>query len=1055
MSPKRYPEADPKPDFAAIEKNVLEYWKQDGTFEAAVAARPTEVGGKSNAYVFYDGPPFANGLPHYGHLATGFVKDVIPRYRTMRGQRVPRRFGWDCHGLPAELEVEKEIGVSGRSAILEYGIENFNAQCRVSVLRFTRDWEWYVTRQARWVSFADSYKTMDLSYMESVMWAFKALWDKGLVYEGYRVVPYSWAVQTALSNFEARLDNSFRERDDPALTVAFTILPAAGEPAVKFLVWTTTPWTLPSNLALCVNPNLDYAVMRKEDKHLVLAMSALARYERELSGYQQVGVVRGATLVGRSYEALFPYFKDAPNAFRVIPGTFVSADEGTGIVHIAPGFGEDDLEVATAEGIPVVVPVDDAGRFTSEVTDYVGQNVITEGNPKIIADLKRRPGFVLRHEQVRHNYPHCWRTDTPLIYRAINAWYVRVSDFRDRMAELNRGIHWVPAHIRDGLFGNWLAHARDWNISRNRFWGAPIPVWKSDDPSHPRIDVYGSLDEIERDFGIRPNDLHRPHIDELVRPNPDDPTGRSMMRRVNDVLDCWFESGAMPFAQLHYPFENKELFEQNFPGDFIVEYVAQTRGWFYTLMVLSTALFDCAPFRNCVCHGVVLDEHNQKLSKRLRNYPDPTEVFETYGADALRGYMLASPLMEGGDLAMAKDGTDIAKWMRLIVIRLWNAYQFFTLYANIDGVEARFRPRPTALLDRYIVAKTRELIVCVQESLDRYDIPGAYAALPPFIEALNNWYIRGRRSTFWADQDPDDKQTAFDTLYTVLVLFCRATAPLMPLITEHIYRGLTGERSVHLTDWPDISMLKQEADLVREVDFAREICSSVLTLREANRRRIRLPLKTMTIAHPDAKILQPHLETIADEINVKSVCLVDDVGQFGVREVKVNSKIGARLGDKMKDILAAQRKKEWSLLSDGRLEIAGIVLEPTDFELRVKTSGELIAEPIDRWRGLVILDAHIYPDLQEEGWARDMVRLIQNARKQAQLNITDRIIVRADVPAKLRSALEKHAGSIRDQTLALELRFASPSARGFRVSEDIDGYEVEFTIERVAASSQF
>ena len=1051
MARHRYHEADPKPDFTFIEKEILDYWKADRTFEDSVFARPSNIDGKSNLFVFYDGPPFANGLPHYGHLATGFVKDVIPRYRTMRGERVTRRFGWDCHGLPAELEVEKEIGISGRSAILEYGIETFNAQCRVSVLRFTRDWEWYVTRQARWVSFADSYKTMDLSYMESVMWAFKTLWDKGLVYEGYRVVPYSWAVQTALSNFETRLDNSFRERDDPALTVAFTLRTAV-EPVLKLLVWTTTPWTLPSNLALCIHPDLDYAVLHNEKDYFVLATSAVARYARELGSYRQVDVVKGSSLVGRRYEPLFPYFKGTTNAFRVIPATFVSADEGTGIVHIAPGFGEDDLDVAKAEGIPIVIPVDDAGRFTSEVPDYVGQNVILEANPRIIADLKRRPGVVLRHEQVRHNYPHCWRTDTPLIYRAINAWYVRVSDFRDRMAELNQTIHWVPEHVREGLFGNWLANARDWNISRNRFWGAPIPVWKSDDPRYPRVDVYGSLDEIERDFGVRPTDLHRPYIDELLRPNPDDPTGHAMMRRVSDVLDCWFESGTMPFAQLHYPFENKDVFEQNFPGDFIVEYVAQTRGWFYTLMALSTALFDCAPFRNCVCHGVVLDEHNQKLSKRLRNYPDPTDVFESYGADALRGYMLASPLMEGGDLAMSKDGTDISKWMRLVIIRLWNAYQFFTLYANLDCVEAMFSINQTAPLDRYILAKTREFIGRVQESLDQYAIPSAYAALLPFIEVLNNWYIRARRSTFWADQDLEGKKAAYDTLYTVLLLFCRAAAPLLPLVTEHIYRALTGERSVHLTDWPDIRLLDPEVDLVREMDLAREVCSSVLTLREAHHRRTRLPLKAMTIAHPEAKILHPHIGTIAEEINVKSVRLLDDVSQYGVREVKVNSKIGARLGSKMKDILAAQRKNEWSLLTDGRLEIAGVVLGPNDFEIRIKTSGDVIAEPIDHWRGLIIVDTNIYPDLQEEGWARDMVRLIQNARKQAQFKITDRIIVHANLPPELRRAFEKHEGHIRDQTLALELKFGGP-LHGFRVSEDIDGHEVEFTIERIAAGA--
>jgi isoleucyl-tRNA synthetase len=1051
MAKTRYPDAEPKPDFSSIEKDVLEYWKRDRTFEASVEHRSREGDGNSNAYVFYDGPPFANGLPHYGHLATGFVKDLIPRYRTMRGQHVPRRFGWDCHGLPAELEVEKEIGVSGRNAIIQYGIENFNAQCRVSVLRYTHEWEWYVTRQARWVSFADAYKTMDLSYMESVIWAFKTLWDKGLVYEGYRVVPYSWAVQTALSNFETRLDNSYRERVDPALTIGFALRPEPGEPAnVQLLVWTTTPWTLPSNLALSVHPELDYVVLQKNDDRVILAAGALARYKHELDGYSEVAAIKGAALLGRTYTPLFPFFKDTPNAFRVIGGTFVNADDGTGIVHIAPGFGEDDLAVAKAEGIPIVVPVDEAGRFTAEVPDYVGQNVILEANANIIADLKRRKHVVYRHEQFRHNYPHCWRTDQPLIYRAVDAWYVKVSEFRDRMVALNQDIDWVPAHVREGLFGNWLANARDWNISRNRFWGTPIPVWRSDDPNYPRIDVYGSLDEIERDFGIRPNDLHRPHIDELVRPNPDDPTGKAMMRRVSDVFDCWFESGAMPFAQLHYPFENKDRFEANFPGDFIVEYVAQTRGWFYTLMVLSAALFGCAPFRNCICHGVVLDEQNRKLSKRLRNYPDPTDVFETYGADALRGYMLSSPLMLGGDLAMSKDGSDIAKWMRLVIIRLWNAFHFFTLYANVDGIETKFRVDQTKLLDRYIIAKAREMIERVETALDRYDIPAAYEALPPFIEALNNWYIRSRRASFWSDDKSADKQAAYDTLFTVLVLFCRASAPLLPLITEHIYRALTGERSVHLTDWPDSGSLPRDAELVREIDLARDACSSVLTLREAHRRRTRLPLRSLVIAHPQAQILKQHVDTIADEVNVKSVELTEKVTEYGTREIKVNSKIGARLGSKMKEVLAAQRRNEWSMLPDGRVEIAGILLEPTDFELRIRTESDVSAEPIDQWRGLVMLDTRIYPELQEEGWARDFVRLVQNARKEAKFNITDRIAVHANVPTDLRSALERHERHIRDQTLAVRFNLGGAAVTGHRVQDDIDGRRVEFSIERMA-----
>jgi isoleucyl-tRNA synthetase len=561
-----YPPATAAPDFAAMEREMLEYWRDRRIFERSVELRPSRVNQASNEFVFYDGPPFANGLPHYGHLVTGFVKDLIPRYQTMRGRRVERRFGWDCHGLPAELTSEKELGLSGRQQILDYGVGKFNAHCRTSVLRFTREWQYYVTRQGRWVDFKTDYKTMDLGFMESVLWAFKRLWEKGLVYEGYRVVPYSWAVQTPLSNFETRLDNAYRERQDPALTVAFLLDPVPGESVPsRLLAWTTTPWTLPSNLALAVGPNIEYAVYEKDGHRVILAAAAAERYSRELADFRRVGTTVGGALAGRRYEPLFPYFRDLrqQKAFTVLAASFVEVGEGTGCIHIAPGFGEDDLELSLAAGLPLVVPVDEAGRFTAEIADYVGQNVI-EANKPIIRDLKTR-GLVFRHETYVHSYPHCWRTDTPLIYKAINAWYVKVTAFRERMTELNRGIQWIPEHIRDGQFGNWLENARDWNISRNRFWGCPIPVWRSDDPRYPRIDVYGSLDEIAADFGIRPTDLHKPMIDQLVRPNPDDPSGESVMRRVPEVLDVWFDSGSMPFAQLHYPFENRQRFDDNFP----------------------------------------------------------------------------------------------------------------------------------------------------------------------------------------------------------------------------------------------------------------------------------------------------------------------------------------------------------------------------------------------------------------------------------------------------------------------------------------------------------
>ncbi|MEO7837148.1 MAG: isoleucine--tRNA ligase, partial [Acidimicrobiales bacterium] len=629
-----YPDVPRQPDLPRIEDAVLEYWADDDTFRSSVQQR---AAGEAE-FVFYDGPPFANGLPHYGHLLTGYVKDAVPRYQTMRGRRVERRFGWDCHGLPAEMEAEKELGISGHVAINEFGVARFNDACRTSVLRYTREWRSYVTRQARWVDFDNDYKTLDPTYMESVIWAFKQLWEKGLIYEGYKVLPYCWECETPLSNFETRLDDAYRPRQDPAVTVMFEL--DSGE---HVLVWTTTPWTLPSNLALAVGPGIDYVVLEEAGVRYLVGEVMLASYEKELGGAERVGSMKGTELVGRHYRPLFPFFATTPNAFRVLAGDFVNTEEGTGIVHLAPGFGEDDQRVCEQAGIPVVVPVDERARFTAEVPDYAGLQVF-EANAEVIRDLKAM-GAVVRHDSYDHSYPHCWRTDTPLVYRAIGSWFVDVTAIKARAIELNSKISWVPEHIRDGAFGKWLENARDWSISRNRFWGSPIPVWKSDDPAYPRLDVYGSLDELERDFGVRPDDLHRPGIDELTRPNPDDPTGRSTMRRVEEVLDCWFESGSMPYAQVHYPFENRAWFDNHFPADFIVEYVGQTRAWFYNLHVLSTALFDKPAFDSCVVHGVILGKDGRKASKRLRNFTDPEEMFATFGADAVRWFLLSSPVL--------------------------------------------------------------------------------------------------------------------------------------------------------------------------------------------------------------------------------------------------------------------------------------------------------------------------------------------------------------------------------------------------------------------------
>jgi isoleucyl-tRNA synthetase len=1013
-------ELSPTPSFPALEQEVLAYWETDNTFQASIDQRDSGPDG-ANEFVFYDGPPFANGLPHYGHLLTGFVKDVVPRYQTMRGRRVERRFGWDCHGLPAEVEAERELGITTKREIETLGVERFNEACRRSVLRYTAEWEHYVTRQARWVDFSGAYKTLDLSYMESVMWAFKRLYEKGLVYEGFRVLPYCWRCETPLSNAETRMEEVYRDRRDPALTVAVEL-----ESGELLLVWTTTPWTLPSNLAVAVNPSVEYAVVDKEGVRYILAAARLAAYERELGDAKRVGTLLGQQLVGRRYTPLFDFLSDTPNAFRVLAADFVSVEEGTGAVHLAPAFGEEDQAVCDLAEIPTVVTVDAHARFTSVVSAYEGLQVF-EANQPIISDLKRR-GVVLRHDSHTHSYPHCWRCETPLIYKAVSSWFVEVTKLRDRMVALNQQITWVPAHVRDGAFGNWLANARDWSISRNRFWGTPIPVWKSDDPAYPRVDVYGSLDELERDFGVRLTDLHRPYIDRLTRPNPDDPTGRSTMRRVPDVLDVWFDSGSMPFAQVHYPVENAEWFEHHYPGDFIVEYIGQTRGWFYTLHVLATALFDRPSFRTCVSHGIVLGQDGRKMSKSLRNYPDPLEMFDRYGADAMRWALLSSPLMRGGEGAVAE--TIIRDAVRQGLHPLWNAYYFFTLYANAESTTARWRTESPHVLDRYALAKLRDTVVATTKALDDYDIPGAYATVRSFLDVLTNWYVRRSRARFWAgDQD------AFDTLYTVLEVLTRLAAPLLPMVTEEIWRGLTGGRSVHLTDWPRPDCLPGDEALVAAMDTARDVCSAALGLRKAKGLRVRLPLGRLTVAAPDAPRLAPLVDLIRDEVNVKEVVLTQDLTSHGRWVLSVVPRVlGPRLGRDVQRVIRAVKDGDWSVSGEG-VVAGGVRLREGEYELRlVPTDADSSASLPSSTGfvgegGVVALDTTVTPELAREGVARDVIRAVQQARREAGLEVSDRIeLVVASPHAEVRDAVDAHLDLVAAETLALRTRVEPGSA---------------------------
>ena len=1044
----RYPEVDPQPNFPALERSVIESWQREGTFLQSIEQRDPGQQGE-NEFVFYDGPPFANGLPHYGHLITSYIKDVFPRYQTLRGRRVERRFGWDCHGLPAEMEAERELGVSGRASIMEFGIDRFNEHCRTSVMKYTQEWERYIDRAARWVDFENDYKTLDLPYMESLIWAVKQLHEKGLLYEGYKVMPYSWAAQTPLSLHETRLDDSYRERQDPAVTVRFELIPEADEEVpTDLLAWTTTPWTLPSNLALAVGEEIEYTAYNLNGRRVILGTETVSKLEKELADAEEVGTLQGRQLVGRRYRPLFDFFAETKNAFQVLAAEFVNTDEGTGVVHLAPGFGEDDMATCEAAGIPIVCPVDDAGEFTAEVPDWQGLQVF-EANTPIIRAL-RAGEKVVREESYVHNYPHCWRTDTPLIYKALDSWYVNVVAIRDRMVALNQEINWIPGSVRDGLMGKWLEGARDWAISRNRFWGTPIPVWKSDNPEYPRMDVYGSLDEIERDFGVRLTDLHRPTVDDLVRPNPDDPSGQSMMRRVPEVLDCWFESGSMPFAQVHYPFENKDWFEHHFPADFITEYQAQTRGWFYLMIVMATALFDKPPFKNCLCHGVVLAEDGKKLSKRLRNYPDPEEVFEDIGSDALRWFLVSSPVVRGGDLRIDQDGRGIADAVRLVINPIWNAWYFFALYANADGIEAQLRTHSTQLLDRYILAKTQELVSGLEKDLDEYDLVAACTRVVAHIDALNNWYIRRSRPRFWKAEHDGDKQEAYDTLYTALVVLCRAISPLLPLVTEAIHRGLTDAPSVHLCDWPDQWAEAADPDLVAEMDRVRDVCSATLGIRAAENVRVRQPLRELIVAGSDLERIRPYLDLIADEVNVKSVTLTEDIEAYATFGLKVNAKVvGPRLGPDMKTVLGAAKRGEWNTLAEGQIEVAGHALETSEYTLTLTPREGVVCQALPGNDAIAVLDLELSPELIQEGRARDVVRAVQQARKEAGLEITDRIRLFIPLEAEWQQAAEVFDEYIREQTLAESLSNAPGPAEATRMNVQLGGHDTAIAIERV------
>ena len=1093
----------PNPSFPQLEESVLQYWDANNTFRKSIEYRPSGKGSQ-NEFVFFDGPPFANGLPHYGHLLTGYAKDVIPRYQTMRGRKVNRVFGWDTHGLPAELEAQKELGIESVEQIEKMGIAKFNNACRSSVLKYTNEWQNYVHRQARWVDFERGYKTLNIPYMESVMWAFKQLYNKGLAYKGYRVLPYCPKDQTPLSAHELRMDaDVYQNRQDTTVSVAVKL---RDEEDAYAVFWTTTPWTVPTNFAIVVGADIDYVEVRPTEgkfagKKFYIGKPLLGSYTKELGeNYEVVRELKGAEMSGWRYYPVFPYFASesalkeggtpGPNAFTIYTADYVDTSEGTGLVHQAP-YGEDDMNTLNAHEIRSVDVLDAGCKFTSDCPDYEGLYVF-DANLPILRALRAGDGplakmpedqraLLFQEKSYVHSYPHCWRCATPLIYKPVSSWFVSVTKIKERLLELNQKINWIPGNVKDGQFGKWLSNARDWSISRNRFWGSPIPVWVSDDPKYPRVDVYGSLEELKADFGDYPRDddgnvnMHRPYIDRLTRPNPDDPTGKSQMHRITDVLDCWFESGSMPFAQFHYPFENKEFFEEHFPCDYIVEYIGQTRGWFYTLHIMATALFDRPAYKNVICHGIVLGSDGQKMSKHLRNYPDVNGVFNEYGSDAMRWFLMSSPILRGGNLIVTADG--IRDTVRQVMLPIWSSYYFFTLYANAanggEGYNAR-RLRASEVsglcnMDRYLLARTRLLVERVEKCLNEFAISDACAAVSDFIDVLTNWYIRGSRDRFW-----NEDETAFNTLYTALEVFMRTIAPLAPMEAEAVWRGLTGGESVHLADWPYLvepqtlcdgeknpkagevtelgAVLASDDALVAAMDKVREVVSSTLSLRKAEQLRVRQPLANLTVVAENIDAVEPYEQVLERELNVKNVtfCTLKDASEHGlkiVHELKVNARAaGPRLGKQVQFAIKSSKSGDWHVDGSGAPVVqtpnGEVALVEGEYELvnRVESSDAQAAANMASAAmptgGFVMLDTALTSDLLAEGYARDAIRVVQDARKENGLDVTDRIALTLSVPASDVAKVEQFRDLIAKETLAtsFEVTEADSSATELRVT---------------------
>ena len=1026
-----------KVDFPKMEEDILKFWEENDICRKSIEQRPAD-----NEYVFYDGPPFATGLPHFGHFVPGTIKDAVPRYQAMKGKRVIRRFGWDCHGLPVENEVEKTLGIKGYFQVMDYGVAKFNEACRSIVLRYTNEWKHTITRMGRWVDFEHGYRTMDKDYMESVWWVFKTLYDKGLIYEGYNILPYSPQLASPLSNMEVSL-GGYKDVTDPAVTVRFK---ADGEENTYFLAWTTTPWTLPSNLALAVGPDIDYVKVLDKDSGdcYYLAENLIGKYYKDGEGCEIVSRMKGKDLKGRTYEPLFPYFADLKKqgAFVVVCGDYVTTEDGCGIVHTAPGFGEDDYNVLKGTGIPVVCPIDAECRFTDEVPDFKGK-FVKDADKDVIAWLKEH-GLLVKKENYLHSYPFCYRTHMPLIYRAMSCWFVDIQKIKKTMLECNDQIRWVPDHIKYGRFGKWLEGARDWAISRNRFWGNPIPVWKCDGSDY--IEVIGSVAELEEKCGKKVEDLHKQYVDELTWPSPD---GKGTMRRIPDVLDCWFESGSMPYAQEHYPFENKERFQSIFPADFINEGLDQTRGWFYSLTILAAALFGKPAFYNCIVSGIVLAADGRKMSKSERNFTDPMEIINKYGADALRFALIDSTLVKADDL---KFSDEIVKdVLKSLMIPLWNAYSFFVTYANIDGYEPSETPydKLSNSLDRWIISDLNRLVKTVTEAMDSYDVQAACSALTAFIDDLNNWYIRRSRRRFWKSENDGDKKEAYDTLYRVLLTFVKTAAPFVPFVTDEIYLNLADgnmPESVHLCDYPVYNAEERDERLEKEMSLTMKTIAMGRALRSSSNIKIRQPLSEFLIVdrgEEERAILEANSAIIAEELNVKNVVIRSDESSIVTYSEKANFKVlGSRLGKSMKEVAGEIQKlssEEIASILDGKaylIKYSAGEIELTEGDLVVQRAEKEHVKVLNEGAITVGYDTEITESLLLEGIARDLVRFVQTERKEKDFEVADHINLTVSGGSLVVKAVEAFGEYIKEETLSDSLTVAENDGDSTEIGEE-------------------